>query len=307
MEQEEEEEEAEEAAAAAERRKKQKHDDMNEPKPDTTPEGETETEAGKSDTRRHFVLVHGPCHGGWVWYKLVTLLSSAGHRVSAIDLAGCGVDPARIEDLHTFDEHVAPLMAVLASIPEGEKVVAVGHCFGGYALSLAMERFPKRIAAAVFATGLMPKQWTSPASTLDEFLQRDHIESLMDCQLSFDPGRENPLASYTYGPEFMATIMYNCCPPEDATLAALLARPAGLYLEDISNETMLSGENYGSVARVYIISKQDKLYTEDYQRWIIENNPPKEVKEIEGSDHMLMLSKTQELCNCLLEIAEKYV
>ncbi|XXG63512.1 hypothetical protein AAC387_Pa05g1685 [Persea americana] len=280
---------------------------MNEPKPDTTPEGETETEAGKSDTRRHFVLVHGPCHGGWVWYKLATLLSSAGHRVSAIDLAGCGVDPARIEDLHTFDEHVAPLMAVLASIPEGEKVVAVGHCFGGYALSLAMERFPKRIAAAVFATGLMPKQWTSPASTLDEFLQRDHIESLMDCQLSFDPGRENPLASYTYGPEFMATIMYNCCPPEDATLAALLARPAGLYLEDISNETMLSEENYGSVTRVYIISKQDKLYTEDYQRWIIENNPPKEVKEIEGSDHMLMLSKTQELCNCLLEIAEKYV
>lgn len=70
---------------------------------------------------------------------------------------------------------------------------------------------------------------------------------------------------------------------------------------------MLSGENYGSVARVYIVSKQDKLYTEDYQRWIIENNPPKEVKEIEGSDHMLMLSKPQDLCNCLLEIAETYV
>lgn len=86
-----------------------------------------------------------------------------------------------------------------------------------------------------------------------------------------------------------------------------MARPSGLYLEDISNETMLSEENYGSVVRVYIISKQDKLYTEDYQRWIIENNPPKEVKEIEGSDHMLMLSKPQELCNCLLEIVEKYV
>lgn len=93
---------------------------------------------------------------------------------------------------------------------------------------------------------------------------------------------------------------------QDATLATLLVRPSGLYLEDISNETMLSDKNYGSVNRVYIISKQDKLYTEDYQRWIIENNPPKEVKEIEGSDHMLMLSKPLELCNCLLEIAEKY-
>ncbi|KAL6012532.1 putative methylesterase 19 [Asimina triloba] len=45
---------------------------------------------------------------------------------------------------------------------------------------------------------------------------------------------------------------------------------------------------------------------EDFQRWIIRNNPPKEVKEIDGADHMVMMSKPQELCQCLLEMAENY-
>lgn len=162
----EEEEEVEvEVEGEEERRKRQKLDDMNEPIPETAPDPKPEPTRKK---RHHFVLVHGPCLGGWVWYKLATLLSSAGHRVTAIDLAGCGPDPTRLEDLHTFDEYVAPLMEALSSIPPDEKVVAVGHCFGGYAVSLAMERFSNRISVAAFATALMPKEWTAPASTLDE-------------------------------------------------------------------------------------------------------------------------------------------
>ncbi|KAL6012524.1 hypothetical protein ACLOJK_003013 [Asimina triloba] len=83
-------------------------------------------------------------------------------------------------------------------------------------------------------------------------------------------------------------------------------RPAFMLLEDLANNSMLSMENYGSVNRVYIICKEDLAFKDDFQRWIIENNPPKEVKEIDGADHMVMLSKPQELCQCLLEIAEKY-
>ncbi|KAL6012531.1 hypothetical protein ACLOJK_003020 [Asimina triloba] len=84
-------------------------------------------------------------------------------------------------------------------------------------------------------------------------------------------------------------------------------RPAFMFLEDLANNSMLSMENYGSVNRVYIICKEDLAIKDDFQRWIIENNPPKEVKEIDGADHMVMLSKPQELSQCrLLEIAEKY-
>lgn len=39
---------------------------------------------------KHFVLVHGLCHGAWCWYKLAPLLEAAGHRVTAVDLAASG-------------------------------------------------------------------------------------------------------------------------------------------------------------------------------------------------------------------------
>jgi len=37
-----------------------------------------------------------------------------------------------------------------------EQVILVGHSFGGMALSHVMERYPKKIAVAVFVTALMP-------------------------------------------------------------------------------------------------------------------------------------------------------
>lgn len=68
----------------------------------------------------------------------------------------------------------------------------------------------------------------------------------------------------------------------------------------------MTKENYGSVRRVYIMSGQDKGLHVKLQKYMIERNPPDEVKEIPDSDHMVMFSKPHELCSYLLEIAEKY-
>ena len=88
-------------------------------------------------------------------------------------------------------------------------------------------------------------------------------------------------------------------------LAMSLVRPFRLYGDDalLFIEFM---EKYGSVHRVYIVCDQDNIANEDFQRWMIENNPTDEVKVITGSDHMVMFSKPKELCSCLQEIAEKY-
>ncbi|CAL1399574.1 unnamed protein product [Linum trigynum] len=43
--------------------------------------------------RRHFVLVHEACFGAWSWYKMLPLLASTGHNVTAIDLAASSIDP----------------------------------------------------------------------------------------------------------------------------------------------------------------------------------------------------------------------
>lgn len=86
----------------------------------------------------------------------------------------------------------------------------------------------------------------------------------------------------------------------------MLVRPGKPFEEEMRKEIELSKEKYGSVSRVYIVSKEDELMKEELQRWMIENNPPKLVVEISGSDHMLMLSKPQQLCLCLLDIARTY-
>lgn len=94
---------------------------------------------------------------------------------------------------------------------------------------------------------------------------------------------------------------------QDLALATTLVRPLYLYTdEDMSKELILSQNNYGSVNRVFIISNEDKVVTREIQEWMIEMNPTDEVKEIEGSDHMVMMSKPVELFIHLLHIAEKY-
>lgn len=36
--------------------------------------------------KKHFVSVHGACHGAWTWYNVKPQLESAGDRVTAVDL-----------------------------------------------------------------------------------------------------------------------------------------------------------------------------------------------------------------------------
>ncbi|GJN16821.1 hypothetical protein PR202_gb03844 [Eleusine coracana subsp. coracana] len=106
--------------------------------------------------KKHFVLVHGVCHGAWCWYKVAAILESAGHRVTALDMAACGASPLRAEEVRSFDEYSRPLLDAVATAPPGEKVVLVGHSFGGHNLALAMERHPEKVAVAVFVSAAVP-------------------------------------------------------------------------------------------------------------------------------------------------------
>lgn len=105
---------------------------------------------------RHFVLVHGSCHGAWCWYKVAALLKATGHKVTALDLASSGIHPKSVHEVHSLSDYVEPLIDFMGSLPPEERVILVGHSSGGVCISLAMERFPKKISAAVFATAFMP-------------------------------------------------------------------------------------------------------------------------------------------------------
>ncbi|KAL4644942.1 hypothetical protein ACB092_02G200400 [Castanea dentata] len=254
----------------------------------------------------HFVLVHGACHGAWNWYKVATLLKSAGHKVTALDLAASGIHPKQAHELRSLSDYLEPLMEFMASLPADERVILVGHSFGGACISVAMEKFPEKVSVAVYATALMFGPDLNFCAVNDEFYRR--FDSLMDSQFTFDQGPNNPPVTGLFSFNVMASKLYQLSPLEDLTLAMSLVRPFRLYGHDalLLKEAELTKEKYGSVRRVYIVCDQDSAIKEDFQRWMIEKNPTDEVKVITGSDHMVMFSKPKELCSCLQEIVEKY-
>ncbi|CAI0429578.1 unnamed protein product [Linum tenue] len=152
--------------------------------------------------KKHFVLVHGAAHGAWCWYKLIPLLKSSGHRVTALDLGASGADPNRLDEIVTISDYARPLMEFMASLPEDDddgKVILVGHSFGGYVISMAMERFPEKVLVAVFVTAEMPNLVEPPATLMIEDLE---LAKLMIRPFKFflgDMSKESLLSEAQYG------------------------------------------------------------------------------------------------------------
>ncbi|TYJ03415.1 hypothetical protein E1A91_A12G026300v1 [Gossypium mustelinum] len=165
-----------------------------------------------SEPPKHFVLVHGACHGAWSWYKVVPLLKSGGHNVTALDLGGSGVDPQQVNTLRSISDYIKPLREFMASLPDEEKVVLVGHSLGGLAISQAMEMFPEKISVAFFVTASMPGPILNVSILIQKAL-RDQ-DSQMDNHYTYDDGPSSPPTTFTFGPMFLSSKVYQLSPPE---------------------------------------------------------------------------------------------
>jgi alpha-beta hydrolase superfamily lysophospholipase len=73
-----------------------------------------------------------------------------------------------MDEVASFEDYSRPLLDAVADAGDGERLVLVGHSFGGLSLALAMERFPRKVAAAVFLTASMPCAGAHMGVTLDE-------------------------------------------------------------------------------------------------------------------------------------------
>ncbi|KAL5226569.1 hypothetical protein ABZP36_014834 [Zizania latifolia] len=253
---------------------------------------------------KHFVLVHGACLGGWSWFKVATRLRSAGYRVTAPDLAASGIDPRPLREVPTFRDYTGPLLAILGSLPPGEKVVLVGHSLGGVNVALAAEMFPDKVVAAVFLCAFMPDHTSRPSNVLEKFIEGNWLD-WMDTEMKPQDAEGKLPKSMLFGPKITQEKFVQLCSPEDVTLTRSLMRVSSMFVEDLQVQQPYSEGRYGSVRKVYVVCKQDLAIAEGFQRWMIDNYPVEEVKEIDA-DHCVMLSRPSELVRCLVDIAEDY-
>ncbi|CAN6891983.1 unnamed protein product [Brassica oleracea] len=253
----------------------------------------------------HFVLVHGAGHGAWCWYKLIPILKSQGHNVTAVDLAASGIDLSRAETLLSINEYIEPLMDLMNSLNVDEKVILVAHGFGGLAISKAMELFHDKVHMAIFVTALMPGP-TFNFTFLSKGLVRWQAP-LLDMKFIFGDGPNNPPTLSIGGPLFISLNMYDLSPREDVELAGALVRPQRLFSnENIDTSLVLTPERYGSVNRIFVVSEKGKTLMKEFQLWMIKNNPPNHVEHIQDSDHMVMISRPLDLGDRLLSLAKKF-
>ncbi|KAL1333071.1 hypothetical protein HN51_061825 [Arachis hypogaea] len=255
-----------------------------------------------TDYIKHFILVHGACHGAWCWYKIKPLLESSGHKVTVLDLAASGTNLKKIEDVDTFSQYSEPLLEVMESLPPNEKVVLVGHSLGGLNIALAMEKFPTKVAVGVFLTAFVPDTQHKPSYVIEKCVEGIPASDFSDTTFSQCGNKTSML----FGPNFLSTKVYQHCSSEDFELIKCLIRPSSLFIEDLSQEKNFSKEGYGSISRAFVVCTEDLTISLEYQRLMIQNSGINDVMEINGADHMAMLCKPQELSDCLQQIAAKY-
>ncbi|MED6201621.1 hypothetical protein PIB30_096795 [Stylosanthes scabra] len=252
---------------------------------------------------RHFVLVHGAMHGGWCWYKVATLLRSMGHKVTALDMAASGINPKQASDVSSYGEYVEPLTEFMKALPRNERVILVTHSAGGGCISVAMEQFPQKISVAVFAAALMPGPNLSFAALVEEFTQ-----ALSKVPSGEGLEKQSSTVAAIAWHDRLGSYYKQLSPPEDIALSNSLMRASPIFNHDelFEKQTTFTEEKFGKVARVYIMSDQDRVMNEDFQKWMVHLHPPNEVKKIDGSDHSLMFSTPIKLFSCLQDISNKY-
>uniref|UniRef100_A0A0D3AWN1 AB hydrolase-1 domain-containing protein n=1 Tax=Brassica oleracea var. oleracea TaxID=109376 RepID=A0A0D3AWN1_BRAOL len=240
----------------------------------------TKCKTGNNDLEtNHFILIHGGGFGAWCWYKTIALLEEDGFKVTAIDLAGCGINSCNINSIASLSQYVKPLTDVLEKLPTGEKVILVGHDFGGASML------------------------TNGQSTLDMFsLQAGQSDLMRKTQIFiYTNGSEHPPTGIDLDKSLLKDLLFNQSPSKDVALASVSMRsiPFAPFLEKLC----LSDGNYGSVRRFYIETLDDNAIPLALQENMINSSPPEKVYRLKGADHAPFFSKPQALQKLLLEIA----
>ncbi|KAM7516698.1 hypothetical protein LguiA_006281 [Lonicera macranthoides] len=249
----------------------------------------------------HFVLVHGGGFGAWCWYKTIALLEEVGFRVTAVDLTGSGIHSFDTNSITSLSQYVRPLTDFLEKLGDEEKVIVVGHDFGGACISYAMELFQSKISRAIFIAAAM---LTSGQSTLDMFSQKAYPNDLMQQAQIFvySNGNNQPPSAIDLDKSLLRDLLFNQSPAKDIALACVSMRP--IPFSPVLEKVSLSDANYGSVRRFYIQTLEDNAVTVSLQESMINSSPPERVFHLKGADHSPFFSRPQALHKLLVEIAK---
>ncbi|MCO6005299.1 alpha/beta hydrolase [Actinoallomurus purpureus] len=112
-----------------------------------------------------YLLVHGAWHSGQCWERVVSFLTSAGHRVLAPSLTGHGDKAHLLSPEVGLDTHVGDIVTLITE-EDLTEVVLVGHSYAGLVISSVANQVPDRIAHLVYLDAMVPEDGESAADVM---------------------------------------------------------------------------------------------------------------------------------------------
>ena len=120
-----------------------------------------------------FVLVHGAWHGGWCWARLSELVRAVGHSVHTPTLTGLGDRAHLAHPGVDLALHVQDVIAFLEA-EELNRVVLVGHSYGGMVISGVAAKAASRLSHLVYLDAFVPANGQS----LFDLVPADRAETM---------------------------------------------------------------------------------------------------------------------------------
>jgi pimeloyl-ACP methyl ester carboxylesterase len=133
--------------------------------------------------RTVFVLIHGAWHGGWCWRRVADRLEQRGHTVFAPTLTGLGERSHLMSGSINLDTHITDVVNVL-KWEDLKDAVLVGHSYGGWPISGAIEQALDRISSVVYLDAFVPNDGQKSLDTASEFTRKGILEGIAKGEIS---------------------------------------------------------------------------------------------------------------------------
>lgn len=161
---------------------------------------------------------------------------------------------------------------------------------GGVPAALAADIYPCKIAAMVFLTSSMHDTKNPPAYTFEKVHKLNPPLILESDAVGCKYSTRRVLRHCLRKAMGHLIVLYRVFFSDQR----MLVRVNPIVTNNLAGTRSFTEEGYGSVTRIYIIiCGEDNIVPEEYQSWIINNFPPKEVIE---------RSKMQIICQCSLSL-----
>jgi pimeloyl-ACP methyl ester carboxylesterase len=230
--------------------------------------------------RPTIVLVHGAFADSSSWNGVAKALSAKGYPVLSI------ANPLR---------SVAGDAQYAASVLQSVKgpVVLVGHSYGGMVISQAAEGNPE-VKALVYVAALTPEQGETVAGLAGKFPGGTLDAALADPVALADGGKELYIRQDKFRQQFAADVA-----PQQAAFMAAAQRPVTAAA---LNEPA-TGAAWKHLPSYFVYGTADRNIPLQAARFMAERAQAKDVVEVKGASHVVMVSHPDAVAKLIEEAA----